>query len=357
MASGSTTAPSKAELRRQRTLERRKQTAAGVLENTSTEIVPRAQSFAAQTITQALPRELLDRGLIEFRQDGRPFVAEYDPSLLAKNPQRGRLLDEGLEELAASLNMHGQQQPLIARLITPSDRQRWPDAFQATQILVILNGHRVYMAQPLSKLDKLRVEVILPEEGERDLDYIRRGLRRASIKMMHSQSYNIFDKVNLYMIWRSEFALPNPKDTEVAKYFEISRTEAQRVKVVAALDEGVKEKILKLDRPPADEIVFAIANRPIEEQPDAFRKYGHLTVSAVRRLQQLESTPAQAQVPGRPRNYTLSIGSEQSAITTITTSLTPQQWKCRGGAKAFWNALRLLAANPQAKEHVSGDLG
>ena len=50
--------------------------------------------------------------------------------------------------------------------------------------------------------------------------------------MMHSQSYNIFDKVNLYMIWRQEFALKSPKDAEVTKYFEISRTEAQRVKVV-----------------------------------------------------------------------------------------------------------------------------
>ena len=27
---------------------------------------------------------------------------------------------------------------------------------------------------------------------------MRRGLRRASVKMMHSQSYDIFDKVNLY---------------------------------------------------------------------------------------------------------------------------------------------------------------
>ena len=42
--------------------------------------------------------------------------------------------------------------------------------------------------------------------------------------MMHSQGYDIFDKVHLYMIWREEFTLLEPKDAQVAKYFEISRT-------------------------------------------------------------------------------------------------------------------------------------
>ena len=55
--------------------------------------------------------------------------------------------------------MHGQQEAIIARLITPSDRQRWPEAFEPSQILLILNGHRVYFAQPKSKLHKLKVEV------------------------------------------------------------------------------------------------------------------------------------------------------------------------------------------------------
>src|SRR5207244_2490052 len=163
-------------------------------------------------------------------------VASYDPSLFARNPQRARLEDRGLEELAASLNEHGQQQPIIARLITPSDRRRWPDAFRPDQIILILHGHRIYAAQPKTKLEKLRAELMLPEEGESDLDYIRRGLRRASVKMMHSQGYDIFDKVHLYMIWREEFALPEPKDTAVAKDFEISRTEPQRFKTAANLD-------------------------------------------------------------------------------------------------------------------------
>src|SRR5207244_896830 len=171
----------------------------------------------------------------------------------------GRLEDRGLDELAASLNDHGQQEPIIARLLTPSDRRRWPDAFRPDQIILILHGHRVYAAQPRSKLQKLRVELMLPDDGESDLDYIRRGLRRASVKMMHSQGYDIFDKVHLYMIWREEFALPEPKDTEVAKYFEISRSEAQRVKVVADLDPGGREDIIKAEKRPAAAVVVAIA--------------------------------------------------------------------------------------------------
>src|SRR5207253_842006 len=145
------------------------------------------QSFAAQTITKALPRELLDQGLLTFDQHDRPLVAGYDPSLLAPNPQRGRLEDRGLDELAASLNEHGQQQPIIARLLTPTDRRRWPDAFRPSQIILILHGHRIYAAQPKTKLQKLRVELMLPNEKETDLEYMRRGLRRASVKMMHSQ--------------------------------------------------------------------------------------------------------------------------------------------------------------------------
>src|SRR5260370_906970 len=114
--------------RRLQTLARRKQ-AAEVVPDPSRALRP-AQSFAAQTLSQALPRELLDRGLIAFDQHGRPVVATYDPSLLAQNPQRGRLEDRGLDELAASLDEHGQQEPVIARLLTPTDRRRWPEAFR-----------------------------------------------------------------------------------------------------------------------------------------------------------------------------------------------------------------------------------
>ena len=350
---------SKAEQRRQHTLERRKQTAAEVV-STQTGMSARPnQSFAAQTITQALPRELLDQGLIAFDQQGRPLVASYDPTLLAPNPQRGRLEDRGLDELAASLNDHGQQEPIIARLLTPSDRRRWPDAFRPDQIILILHGHRIYAAQPKSKLQKLRVELMMPEEGESDLDYIRRGLRRASVKMMHSQGYDIFDKVHLYMIWREEFSLPEPKDTEVAKYFEISRTEAQRVKTVANLDPTVRDDILKSEKRPADEVVFTIANRPPEQHRDAFRQFGHLTVSALRRIQLLESGQTEAPqvaAAGRPRNYTFTLSAEESPIATITTHLTPKEWKRQGGARAFWFALKKLEGNPQVRERLHDDL-
>ncbi len=345
---------SKAEQRRRQTLERRKQTAAEVVKDVT---VRPTQSFAAQTLTQALPRELLERNLIAFDQNGRPVVAAYDPTLLAPNPQRGRLDDHGLDELAASLNEHGQQQPIIARLITPSDRRRWPDAFQPSQIIVILHGHRIYRAQPKTKLEKLRVELMLPEEDETDIEYIRRGLRRASVKMMHSQSYDIFDKVHLYMIWREEYALPAPKDAEVAKYFEISRTEAQRVKTVASLDESVKEDILKDERRPADEVVFAIANRPVEEHRDAYRRLGSLTVSALRKIQHIEAPRVQElPVAGRPRNYAITFSSEECPIASITTRLTPKEWKRRGGTRAFWHALKKLQGENDVRQQLHDDL-
>jgi hypothetical protein len=348
---------SKAELRRQQTLERRKQTAAEVIDPSAVS-VRSTQSFAAQTLTQALPRELMDRGLIAFDQQGRPLVAAYDPSLLAPNPQRGRLEDRGIDELAASLNEHGQQQPIIARLITPTDRRRWPDGFRNDQIVVILHGHRIHAAQPRTKLEKLRVELMLPEEGESDVEYIRRGLRRASVKMMHSQGYDIFDKVHLYMIWREEFALPEPKDAQVAKYFEISRTEAQRVKAVANLDPAVREDILKMERRPADEVVFTIANRPVDQQRDAYRRFGSLTVSALRKIQQLESpkVPPALLPAGRPRNYMLSITDDECEIVAISTRLTPQQWKRRGGARAFWHALKKLPGDSELRQKIHDDL-
>ena len=48
--------------------------------------------------------------------------------------------------------------------------------------------------------------------------------------------------MNQYQIWKEEFALEKPKDTEVADYIEISHTEAQRLKVVAQLDPEVAQR-------------------------------------------------------------------------------------------------------------------
>ena len=216
------------------------------------------------------------------------------------------------------------------------------------------------MAQPKSKLKTLRVELMLPHEGEDDLTYSRRALLRASIKMMHSQAYDIFDKVNQYQIWKDEFALEKPKDAEVADYFEISRTEAQRLKVVAQLDPKVAQEIVNSDRRPADEVVFAIANRPVEAHGKAYKEFGHLTVAAVRDLLKEEEgrgTAAKVTGPGRPRNYVLSVRDEESNITYVSTALTPEQWRRRGGAKAFWESIRTLAHSKEIQDRIKSDLG
>ncbi len=359
MAKATAPKPSRTELRRQQSLERRQHVAAEVMGGDDTALTAPKLSFAAEVLQRALPREAIERGSITFDGASQPRVAQYDPSLLAPNPQRGRIVDRHLDKLAASLDTVGQQETIIARLITDTDRQRWPDAFAERQILLVLKGHRIYFAQPKSKLKTLRVELMLPQEGEDDLTYSRRALLRASIKMMHSQAYDIFDKVNQYQIWKDEFALEKPKDAEVASYFEISRTEAQRLKVVAQLDPEVGQQIINSERRPADEVVFAIANRPVEEQGKAYQEFGHLTVATVRKLlKEEEGRGAATKVtgPGRPRNYFFSVKDEESNITYISTSLTREQWKRRGGAKAFWESVRALAYSREIQDRISEDL-
>jgi hypothetical protein len=146
----------------------------------------------------------------------------------------------------------------------------------------------------------------------------------------------------------------------VAAYFEISRTEAQRLKVVAHLDHSVAHDILNSDRRPADEVVFAIANRPPEEHRKAYDEFGHLTVAAVRKLlKEEERTETRTKVTGagRPRNYFLSVRDEDSNISFITTALTPEQWRRRGGAKAFWESIRKLAHSRELQDRIRSDLG
>jgi hypothetical protein len=334
--------------------------AAEVMGGDETALIAPKLSFAAEVLQRALPREAIERGSITFDGASQPRVAQYDPALLAPNPQRGRIVDRHLDKLAESLDAVGQQETIIARLITETDRQRWPDGFTDRQILLILKGHRIYFAQPKSKLKTLRVELMLPHEGEDDLTYSRRALLRASIKMMHSQAYDIFDKVNQYQIWKDEFALEKPKDAEVAEYFEISRTEAQRLKVVAQLDPEVGQQMINSDRRPADEVVFAIANRPVEEHSKAYKEFGHLTVATVRKLlKEEEARGAAVKVTGagRPRNYIVPIRDEESNITYVSTALTAQQWKRRGGAKAFWESIRTMAHNKELQDRIRADLG
>lgn len=348
----------RAELRRQQANARRQSNAADVLTAPSQAMLPR-QSFAAQVMQRALSVSLIEQGLITFNDQGQPRVADYDPVLLAPNPQRARVADRSLDELAASLDTDGQQEPILARLITETDRARWPTAFTPEQILLILKGHRIYYAQPKTKLQRLRVELLLPQEGEQEVNYGRRALRRASIKMMHSQSYDLFDKVKLYQIWKAEYALEKPKDAEVAGYFDISRTEAQRIKAVEQLDPLLRDEIVNADFRPADEVVVEIANRPPEEQREAYKQYGHLTVAEVRKLLKEQRTPPAVKVSsaGRPRNFVLAVRNEDSDITYISTNLTPQQWQDKGGAKAFWKAIQGLVNSREIQDRLQADLG
>lgn len=333
-----------AEKRRQQTDERRRQLAATVVTEPDASQNAR-MSFLAETFTRAFPQHLVERGLIN-RGAGQVPIGLYHPSLLAANPQRGRVVDREIGVLTESLNRYGQQEPIVARLITPTDRARWPKAIKPAQILLILKGHRIYFAQPKSNLEMLRVELMLPLEDEDDLSYSRRALQRASIKLMHSQGYDIFDKVNQYDIWCSEFALEQPKDGEVAAYFDISRQEAQRLKIVANLDDKIARDIVNADYRPADEVIVAIANRPPEQQRSAYREMGQMTVAEVRKfLKEEHPTPPESKVtgPGRPRHFVLAIKDEGAPIAFISTGLTALQWKRRGGAKTFWDEIRKLA--------------
>lgn len=354
------TAISRAERRRQQSDKRRRQVATTVLDGAAVPTALAPMSFQGAMLAQALPRALVDAGRVRFDQRDQPRVALYDPKLLAPNPQRGRIIDRDLDVLAASVDAHGQQEPLIARLITDTDRKRWPEAFKTGQLLVILQGHRLYMAQPRSKQRMLKVELLLKDQDEDDLTYSRRALRRASIKMVHSQSYTILDKAHQWWIWKNEYALEAPKDSEAATFFNISRTEAQRLRVVADLDEKVAQDILNSDRMPGDEVVFTIANRPRDEQRDAYDRYGHLTVAGMRQAlkeQEGRSKPdATISGPGRPRNYVLAVRDDEAPITYISTSLTPREWKRRGGAKAFWQAVRQLASRRDLLERLDHDL-
>lgn len=347
-----------AERRRQQTDERRRQLAATVV-TAPADVQNARMSFLAETFNRVFPADLVESGLISRNAPQSPNGL-YHPSLLAPNPQRGRVVDRELSVLAASLDRYGQQEPIVARLITKTDRARWPKSFDNKQLLLILKGHRIFFAQPKTKLAMLRVELMLPEEGEDDLTYSRRALRRASIKLMHSQGYDIFDKVNQYDIWRQEFALEQPKDAEVADYFDISRQEAQRLKIVATLDRRVAQDILNADHRPADEVIVAIANRPPEEHRSAFRQMGQMTVAEVRKfLKEDRPTPPESKVTGagRPRNFVLAIRDEDAPIAFISTGLTPLQWKRRGGAKTFWAEIRKLVNRKDVQERLSDELG
>lgn len=98
---------------------------------------------------QALPADLLQSGDIEYDPKGQPRVAWFHPRLIAPDPQRGRVVDRDLDRLAASLDCDGQQDSIIARLITETDRKRFPDHFTEEQRLRIIDGGRICTAAVL----------------------------------------------------------------------------------------------------------------------------------------------------------------------------------------------------------------
>jgi len=59
---------------------------------------------------------------------------------------------------------------------------------------------------------------------------------------------------------------------------------------------------------------------------------------------------------GRPRNYVFPVRSEDSDVAYIATSLTPQQWRDRGGARAFWDAMREIVNSRELQDRLRQDL-
>lgn len=318
-------------------------------------------SSAAQAIQQAFPSDLVAAHVIEYDARNQPKVALYDPALLAPNPQRARIIDRNLEELAKSLDQHGQQEPVLARLITNADRQRWPDQFSDKQLLVILKGHRIYHASLQAKsMRKLRVELMLPLDGESEADYRRRAFMRAGVKLMHSVEYTVFDKVNLYRHWLEEFALDGPSDAEAAVHFEISKAQAVRLRVIAGLDPEIEREIVESGKVPADEVIYHIANRPPPEQHSAYQRYGSLNRAQLRRFLDQEKRTQQTKrsyAAGRPHNFAFVVKDESSPITAIQTCVTPKAWQERGGAKAFLKELKMLLDRPDVQEQLQRELG
>ena len=57
-----------------------------------------------------------------------------------------------------------------------------------------------------------------------------------------------------------------------------------------------------------------------------------------------------------PRNYSLNFSSEECPISSITTRLTPKEWKRRGGARAFWHAVKKLQGEADVRQQLHDDL-
>jgi hypothetical protein len=293
-------------------------------------------------------------------EPGRPNRGYFDPTLFARNPQHGRLVQRLVDQISLSLDAHGQQEALLARLITEGDRSRWPDHFEPGQLFLIIDGHQIHAAMDSSRLSLVLAEIVFPEGGESDTAYRRRCLKRASIKMMSSQAHDIFDKVNQVRIWMEEFRRPElPSKRELADTFKISPTEAQRIRTAARLAPEISERIRSLPNPPADEVICMIASYPPDQQHGAFRKLHALPVATARRLLKREQEAVNAEqraVAGRPPNYVYRLRDPESPIVSIATSLTPQQWKQRGGVRFFWEAIQRIGHSRTHQDRLMEDL-
>ncbi len=353
-----TTAP----LRQQRQLqrdERRARTAAIASGGTPVETLafqPRL-SFQAQVLQRAFPPALVADGHV-VRQPGDPNRGHFAPALFARNPQHGRTVNRIVEQLARSFAAHGQQESILARLITETDRRLWPDVANDSQIFFIIDGHQRCAAATLAGLPMVWAEVVLPRESESDGDYRRRCLTMASIKMMQSQAYDIFDKVNQVKIWMAEFSMPQlPSKAELADMFHISATEAHRIRTVTRLRPEIEERIKAADNKPADEVIAIIASFPEDEQLAAFERFGTLPVSQARTLLQQEKGPAESgRAPGRPQNYVYRVSDPESDIVAILTRLSPEQWKAKGGTTHFWQTIQRIGHSRQHQDRLKADL-
>jgi hypothetical protein len=155
-----------------------------------------------------------------------------------------------------------------------------------------------------------------------------------------------------------EFGVPElPSKRDLAETFQISPTEAQRIRTVTRLEPAVEQRIKEANNKPADEVVAMIAAFPPEEQMTAYERLGALPVSQARAVLKDERTSGDAPAtPGRPRNYVYLVRDPDSDIVAIHTRLTPEQWKAKGGTNHFWQSVQKIGHSREHQDRLKDDL-
>jgi len=245
-------------------------------------------------------------------------------------PARPRRRPAGLDELAASLMHTGSRKQSFARLITPTDRDGGRMLFPQSSYFSSSRDTGLFYAQPKTTLKISGLELNAPARRGGRPGLCPQGASSHRRQMMHSQGYDIFDKVNLYDIWRQEFTLEKPRTRTLPP----TRHQPQRSPAhqdCRPLDPAVAQEIINADRRPADEVVFFIANRPRGAQ-GRLRAVWHLTVAAVRKLDK-DGQSGRLASPSRAlagRATTSSSSAMKNAdIISLSTTLTPMQWKAK----------------------------